>query len=267
MNESPASPDGEIYLPLMQRLTKISPNWGLWKNADRALAGHGDVDSVAPTREWDGIVSEVRQWAVEHGLGPVAVCKEIPTVMIVIAVDKSGRTFFELDVQARKYWRGWTMFRARDLLPLFHLDERGFREVRPGVEGMIIFVQNGTRWGGRPNMGGTKIEKALELLREDPEGVNQGARLFGPARKPLLSAIDAALEGRWDRASMLLVEGRSIVGAFLGPHLLAGRVKARLVKKRCPLLVSIFSKERQLPDDVDRWVDDVAAKHPVFVTS
>jgi hypothetical protein len=265
VNELSTTPGGEIYLPLMQRLTKMSPNWGLWKNADRALAGHGDVDSVAPTREWNSIVAETRHWAAEHGLSPVAVCHEIPSVMIIIAIDKDRRTFFELDVQARKYWRAWTMFKAKDLLPLFHMDERGFREVRPGVEGVIVFVQNGTRWGGRSNMEGSKIENALELLREDPEGVEQAARLFGPARKSLLSAIEAALHGEWDRAAMLRVEGRSVAGAFLEPHLLAGRVKARFVKKRCPLLRSIFSDDRRLPADADAWIERVDVKHPVFV--
>ena len=39
------------WLPLLRRLTELSPAWGVWKNADRAIAGYGDIDSISsPSR-------------------------------------------------------------------------------------------------------------------------------------------------------------------------------------------------------------------------
>jgi hypothetical protein len=256
--------EGHTYLPLLQRLTELSPNWGLWKNADRALQGHGDLDSAAPKREWDAITHEFRRWSKDHGLGPVAICRHAPTVLFLIALEPERRSFYELDVLGRKYFRGWTNFRAEDLLPLFQIDSRGFREVRPGVEGVIIFTQNATRWGGLPNMVNEKAHLALDLLREDPDGVEEAAKLFGPARKALLEVIASALDGGWNRRAMLQVEARCVAGAFMEPHLLIGRMITRVQKKRCPILRTIFVQERRLPQDVDAWLERVAVHHPVF---
>ena len=264
LNEATANAETHPYLSLLQRLTDISPNWGLWKNADRALAGHGDLDSAAPKEEWDSIIAEFRNWASELSLGPVVLCRHAPTLVFLIALDESRQSFYELDVLARKYFRAWTLFRAKDLVPYFQIDERGFREVRPGVEGLIIFTQNATRWGGRRNMISEKAHDALELIRQDPDGVSEGARLFGPARKALLQVIETALNGGWDRRAMLKVEALCVGGALLNPHLLIGRMITRRQKQICPVLRAIFTYDRKLPADVDGWLDRVAAHHSVF---
>ena len=123
-------------LPLFRRLTTLSPASIAWKNADPALAGVGDVDWVAPSETWDAIVSEVRAWATQVGLGPVVVCRHIPDGMFVLALD-AEREFFQLDVRSRATYRGATVFRAHDLVPMAEMDPRGFRTLRPGAEGLL----------------------------------------------------------------------------------------------------------------------------------
>lgn len=138
-------------MPFLKRLTVLCPDWGIWKNADAALSGSGDMDSAAPTRDWDVILREFRRWASENELGPVTACRHVHGVLFILTLDKKRSTFVELDVNARQYFRGWTMFRAEDLAPLMELDERGFRRLRPGAEGVMLLLGNGARWGGRPS--------------------------------------------------------------------------------------------------------------------
>ena len=67
-------------------------------------------------------------------------------------------------------FRGSTLFVLEQLQPLTMMDDRGFRRVRPGAEGLLKLVLNGSRWGGRPNMEGLHTKHVVELLEQDPEG-------------------------------------------------------------------------------------------------
>jgi hypothetical protein len=262
-------PDDHIYLPLLQRLTMMSPSWCVWKNADRALSGHGDIDCSALADEWDSLVSEYRRWATQHSLGPVVACPHVKGVLFVLAIAPQEQSFYELDLHSQKYFRGGTLFRAEDLAsPLTRMDERGFRRARPGVEGVIVFTQNGTRWGGRSNMGGSKTDVALQMIREDPEGARLAAeKFFGPANKALLSAVQSALGGEWNQRAALAVDGWSVLRALREPHVIFRRFRTRGIKKHCPVLLSIFRDDRRLPADIDAWLSEVASDHRVLVDS
>ena len=253
-----------LWVPLLERLTARFPNWGLWKNAESALAGDGDFDSTAPKQQWDAITGEFHRWATEHGFGPVTGCRHVPGVLFLIALDKQGESFLELDVNARKYFRGWTVFRAEDLIPLMEIDARGFRRVRPGAEGVILLTQNGLKWGGRPNPEGLRRKRVVEFLEQDPTGVREMARLFGPAERAMLSAAESVTMGRWNRRAMLAVEGWAVLRAIGQPGILAGRFRARFVKKRCPVLRAIFTDNRRILDDPEKWIARVAESHPVY---
>lgn len=253
-----------LWLPLLARLTATLPSWGLWKNADTALMGHGDFDSTAPESDWDTITSEFHRWAADNGYTPVAACRHVPGVLFLIALHPRRPTFLELDVNARKYFRGSTVFRPETLLPVMEVDDRGFRRVRPGAEGVILLTQNGTRWGGRPDRAGLERKRVAELLSADPEGVRLTAPLFGPASAALVSAAEGAARGRWDRRAMLVVESWAVVKAVAAPRILLTRFWARRVKKRCPVLRSIFVDNRVIPDDRSTWLDRVARDHLVL---
>ncbi|MBA3583054.1 MAG: hypothetical protein H0W36_00745 [Gemmatimonadetes bacterium] len=252
-----------LWLPLLKRLTERLPSWGLWKNADTALSGQGDFDSTAPVEDWSTITAEFRRWAFENGLGPVAICREVSGVLFLLAVDRERHVALELDVNARKYFRAWTMFTPADLRPVMEIDPRGFRRVRPGAEGIILLVQNGLRWGGRPDVEGLRRKEVRRFLASDPEGVRLASHLFGSADEALRAAAAAVIGGGWDRRAMLTLESWALARALTRPGVIAGRLAAPRRKRRCPLLHTIFIDDRRI-DDVDAWVRAVERDHDVF---
>lgn len=270
MTEAAAAPEaGAVdlsgqWIPLLRRLTETLPAWGLWKNADSALAGRGDFDSTAPHADWGVITAAFEEWASEHGYAPVSACHHVPGVLFLVALDRARSVLIELDVNARKYFRGWTMFRPERIAALMEIDERGFRRVRPGAEGVILLTQNGMRWRGRPDTRGLARKRVAELLRSDPEGVEAAARLFGRAAPALRAGARSVAEGGWNRPAFLALEAYAIGRAVLAPHVALTRLWAKRVKKRCPILKAIFSEHRSVPDDHDAWVRAVAAEHIVF---
>jgi hypothetical protein len=252
-----------LWIPLLQRLTECCPRWGIWKNADAALNGSGDIDSTAPTEDWPVITAEFRQWARRNGLGPVIGCDHVRGVLFLVALDRDHSTFLELDVNARKYFRGWTMFRPEDLSSVMEVDPRGFRRVRPGAEGVILLVQNGLKWGGRPNVPGLRKRRIDEFLRLDPEGVRRTADLFGMASGTMVSAAEQLVRGKWDRRGLLVLEVSSLLKALGEPQVVMWRLQSRSIKKRCPVLRAIFTDDRRLPPDIDGWLDRVRRYHSV----
>jgi hypothetical protein len=253
------------WLPLIQRLSAAHPSWVIWKNADAALSGFGDIDSAAPRDCWDAIIREFRSWARQNGLGPVAVCRHPPLTMFLIALDRERSTFVELDVSGRKYFRGGTLFRAEDLSPLAEQDPRGFRSLRPGAQGLILLLGNGLRWGGRPNEGGLAHRRVSHLLAKDPAGVRLAAAAFGLPDRPAQRATEAVLAGTWNRGAALALELSAIRKALLEPGILLKRARFRLVSKRsCPILRSVFYANRLLSGNPDAWVRDVHRSHDVY---
>lgn len=252
------------WLPLLRRLTERAPTWTAMKGIESALAGTGDVDSVAPTEEWAIVVREFRDWAEEYRLGPVVVCPHAPHLLHLIALDPQEAVFYELDVNRRKIFLGSTLFTPRDLFGLSLLDERGFRRLRPGAEGLFKLVQNGAKRGGRPDWNGIRRKRVIELLRADPVGVQEGARLFGAGRFPVLALAASLMRGRWNRVAMLAVEASSLARALLEPSGTAARIRFRLARKRCPVLRTVFEGERRVPKDRVAWLEEVSRSHTIY---
>ena len=181
-------------LPLFRTLTELSPSSLVWKNADTALAGIGDVDWMAPQITWASIIAQVRRWAAEAGLGPVIVCNHVPEGMFVIALDGYNE-FFQLDVRSNASFRGATVFSAEDLVDMASMDPRGFRRLRPGAEGLLKLVLKGLAWGGRPRVAKLQSEGVLPLIVQDAVGVRDAAALFNPASNALISAAEGFTHG------------------------------------------------------------------------
>lgn len=266
MTSLPATTDlSGRWLPLLRELTGADPHWGVWKNADAAMRGDGDIDSAARVADF-GVVRDVfAAWAQQQELGPVVVCRHIPRVMFLAALDPDRPTFYELDVLGRKYFRGAPFFVAEQLVPMMELDVRGFRRVRPGVEGVILLVQNGAHRGGAEDAAGLDRRGVRTLLARDPEGVRQAATLFGSAAPALVDLADAVVDGGWDRRAMQRLELHAMAKAVAAPAVPAGRLRLRLwTKRHCPLLRSVFFADRALPDDRQGWLDEVARTHLVL---
>jgi hypothetical protein len=254
-----------LWTPLVQTLTREFPDWTIWKNADAALTGSGDIDSAAPTRDWDAIVLTFRQWAHECGLGPVIECRHPPRTMFLVALDETRTTFLELDVLGRKYFRGGTLFRAEELVPLSQLDDRGFRVIRPAAQALILLLCNGLRWGGRPDFPGIRKRHVARLFEADLEGVRDVATCLHLPERSVLAAVQRLLNGNWDRRSMLKIEGSALLRSFREPRVIASRIRFRAFsKKGCPLLRAVFYGDRVIPGDPETWLREVRRDHRVY---
>lgn len=253
-----------LWLDLLSGLTQRVPDWGVWKNAESALYGIGDVDSCAPRSAWPAIESEFLGWASGAGLTPVTTCRHIPQTMNIVAVPPEWPTFLQLEVKGEGTFRGSRLFRAEDLRPAMIIDPAGFRRLRPGAEGVFKFITNGVLRGGLPYPKGLESKGVRHLLSSDPGGVAQISRIFGKSRRPLLRAIDAYLEGGWDRRAVLEVEGIALARSLRQPDVFAERAFFRLVTKRsCPLLKAVYRADRRVPEPSQIWMREVAATHPV----
>ena len=248
-----------LWLPLLQRVTKRFPRWSVWKNVESALTGHGDIDSFAPPEDWPAIGRVWREWARDSGLGPAVVCRHVPQGPHFVAIQPGSPWLVQFDVKMLATFRGCGLMDVDQLLDLAELDERGFRRIRPGAEGVLKLLYNGMRPGGRPDPEGLAGKRVVELLRADPEGARRAAALLGPARGAVERAVAAVVAGGWSRSSLVAVEAWALARSLLEPRTSVGRVWfGRVAKKRCPVLQVIRERDRRLPDDLDGWLAAVA---------
>lgn len=250
-----------LWLPLLRQLTEASLTWVAWKNVDSALNGYGDVDSAAPQTDWPRLADEFSTWAFSLGLGPVVLCTHAPNLLHLVALCE-GEPFFELDLVGRKVFLGSTLFVPGDLRPIAEMDERGFRRVRPGAEGLIKLIGNGALRNGLPNRAGLVSKRIPQLLAADPDGVLVAARLFGPAERSILTLARAVVRGSWDRRAMLSVEAWFLIRAVKEPRSVAARLRFRRARQSCPVLRAVFGG-RVVPGDVHLWLEDVGRTHEI----
>jgi hypothetical protein len=254
-----------VWLPLLNRLSELSPSWAIRGNVEGGLAGTGDVDLVAPPEDFDAIEREFQVWARMQELGPVVSCRHVYEGLILIAVGRPGSVFYELEVRGARYFRGGRLFATDDLRGLTEMDPRGFRAVRPGAEGVLRLVLNGLGRVGRPWPRKLAAKQVPELLRADPEGARAAAHaLFGPAAGAVeRAARDVAADG-WDRRAMLVVEGWALLKAGAAPHVLVRRTRFRMRAERCLVQRTITDEERRIPGDVGEWVARAGRDHRVY---
>lgn len=263
------SSDGErdsatMLLPLLQELCGLSPDSAVWKNADSGLSGAGDVDFVTPQRAWTAVEAVFRSWARGCGLRPVIACRHMPDTIFLIAVDRARNDFIQLDVRSRMTFHGSTVFVPSDLGSCFELDERGFRRLRPGAEGLLKLVISGIAPAGRPRERAIAKEDVVHLLSRDPQGVIAGAALCAPVGKAAQSGAQALVEGGWNRRAMATVEAWFVVKGFTDPRIAWRRVRAKRAKARCELIQTSIKSSRRISGNVDDWLTRVEQDHADF---
>jgi hypothetical protein len=252
-----------MWIDLLRTLTEGPPTWLVWKNVEAGLAGEGDVDFLAPEADWDAIEHDFLRWARDHALGPVVVCRHVAGAMFLVALPPQGGPWVQLDVRARVTWRGATVLDARAAHALAEMDERGFRRLRPGAEGLIKLFLNGVAPGGRRKDAGLAREGVIDLLGRDPAGVERTAALFGLLAPLGRAAARAATTPAWPRAAMAALEGATVLRAALVPTVIAGQARARRAKARCPVLRAGIEGGRRVPGGRDEWLVRVARSHIV----
>jgi hypothetical protein len=254
----------QMWLSLLVGLTDACPGWMVMKGVESALVATGDVDSIAPSQEWVVVRDRFRSWATDSGLGPVVACTHAPYLLHLIALTDARPEFFELDVNRRKIFLGSTLFRPEDVAPMAIIDDRGFRRLPPGVEGVLKLVQNGMHRDGSPDIKGLRDKGIRDLLAEDPEGVVKAAGLFGRGRGALIRACEAVVDGGWDRRALLEMQSWCVLRGVGEPDAAMARLRFRRRKKSCPVLISVFEHGRTIPGDRESWLESVASTHQVF---
>lgn len=264
---TPRRKEGHIdRAALLRQVAGPGERAGVWKNADAGLAGEGDIDLAVPRSEWPRVTELFRKWAGSQGLGPVVVCRHVPGSLVVVALDPSGGPFAQLDMRGTARLRGAPAFAAEALDPHMVMDPRGFRRLRPGVEGLLKLALVGFGRGGAPRPEKIRREQIRELLAADPEGAREGATTLGIAVGPLRRAAVAAASGGWDRRALLLVEARAALSGLYHPRGLLDRARERQAKHRCPVLRAGILYARRVPGDPEAWLGQVRRDHEVLAT-
>ncbi len=256
----------ELWLSLLLRLTEEFPGWAAWKNVDSAMAGKGDVDSLAPPSDWPKIRDTFEAWAAERHYAPIVVCRHVPQGPHFVTFEPGSAYIVQLDVKERATFRGSTLIDAWSLQRLVEIDAGGYRRVRRGADGVIRLCSNAIGKGGRLNTSAIVAKRIPELLRADPEGVEAMADLFGPARFALLAGVRALLAGGWNRGAMLQVESWALARSVAEPKVMLSRLWfGQVIVKRCPVLRIIRHHDRRVPLDFDAWLDEVRRSHEIVI--
>lgn len=259
MSPLPTGTTEEERLELLRSFTEAAPGWAVWKNADSFLAGRGDVDSVCPRAEWPQLTRRFADWASARGFDGVIECPHLPGALLLAAVDRAGGRVLEVDVWDTLTYRGAPLVSAAGLTSLFTDDAREFRRLRAGAEGLLLLHYAALR-RGRLDRRALASRRVPELLRADPEGARQAAGLFRSGRRAALAAATAVEEGRWGRRNGLAVEARAFLRALAAPRTLAGRLRFRVVWRRCPV-VATGAGRRLAEGEFAGWLATVESTH------
>ena len=254
-----------LWLPLLRRLTGEVPGWILWKNAESAFGGTGDIDAAAPEAEWPAVERIFVEWAREEGVAPVIVCRHIPGGLNLVAVPPEGSHLLEMGVKSTRVWRGAPLFGYGDLVAHRTMDPRGFRRIRPGAEGLYKLLLNGMRRGGAPDEAALRTKRVRDLLAADPEGVRAASERFGRWRGAAVRLADAAARGGWDRAAAMSLEAWALIEAARNPSVPLARLRFRRSgRDGCPVVAALLGAHRRIPADRDTWLAVVALGHRVY---
>jgi hypothetical protein len=255
----------DLWLPLLRRLTDACPSWLVYKNADSAFRGTGDIDAAAPAEAWPILEREFVAWAANAGLGPVIVCRHVPGGLLLVAVPPTEATFLEMGVNAWRVWRGAVLFDVHDILPMSIEDPRGFRRLRPGAEGVIKLVFNGIGRSGAENSAALEVKDVRSLLRSDPDGVAEAIQRFRLGRPFLRSGARSAAHGGWSRPAMLAFELTALIDAVVHPRKTFERLRFRRgPRATCPVIQGINAEGRRVPADRAGWLLRASQDHAVY---
>jgi hypothetical protein len=255
----PATPASR--LELLRSLTETSPEWCVWKNADAAANGPGDVDSLAPTRAWEALEASFGRWAREHELDPMPPCHHVPATLVLVALrgGDDEPLLIEVDVSAYRLHRGARIVAAERLGPLMLLDERGFRRLADGAEGLLLLLAASSsrrRFPADP-----ELARARALLARDMAGAERAAVLLGVVGRAALTSARVLLDGHSPRAALICADLAACGRLVRDPRALREALAFDAVwRRRCPIYAAMRAG-RRVTGDVARWRATVAATH------
>lgn len=252
----------KLWAPLLGRLTAQCAEWLVYKGAESAFRGLGDIDSAAPPSRWDEIHDVVRDWSRENDLGRVWRCQHIPGGMNLVIAPPGASHVLEVGVKDYKTFRGSALFTWESLQPFAVVDGRGFRTVRTGVEGFIKLILNGLDRSGRPTE--ALCAKGIRLeIRSDPEGAGAATTLLPRVSRPAgRRLVEAVCAGDWDRQAAAIIEGAALLNGLRNPKVALSRLSFRGGKgSSCPVVHVLLIDKRMIPSDRESWLLGVEGLH------
>lgn len=248
------------WVPLLQNLAGIDAEMAVYKNADRALEGDGDVDFLAPRKRWPEIEDAFARWSGIHGLDAMPACRHRPFAMVLVASDHNG-SLLQLDVRDRVHFRRATLLTAEDAAPMYVSHALGFRVLRPGAEGALKLALRGM--GPRGELREKSVAKysIRELVRDDPEGAESMTTRFVPAPDDALAVVRSLADGEWDSARSRSMSRAFATASLRDPVTLARLAMFRRARRTCPLLRWVLQNGQAQPPRLEDWIGEVRGAH------
>jgi hypothetical protein len=144
------------------------------------------------------------------------------------------------------------------------MDNRGFRRLRSGAEGLLLLFFLGTRYGGRPAFDVLEKKGIVELLRADEVGAEAASSLFGVVEKPALRLARAVVQSGWDRRAALEVEVWAGARAIGHPRVASSRIAFRLRRGNNCLIWPVLLRGRRIEGDIDAWLSMASQRYARF---
>ena len=257
MADDVASP----WVDLLGQLDSIAPGVGVWKNADAALDGNGDIDYFAPRSTWPAIAATFRSWSESHGFECMPPCLHRPGALYLIAIDRRGRRLMQLDVRERLTLAGSEMMDASELGTLLQEGRYGFKQLRPGAEATLKLMVKCIDPRGRLRAECLEEESVSAGIGADLASARQASSLLRHGRHEADRLVLSIASGHPDSVAARSLMRGVRMAAFLHPWRVARLVWYRLRRKWCPTLAWILAQGQQVPPHLDRWVDDVRRVH------
>ena len=201
----------------------------VFKRPAEALAGSGDIDAYARPEASADIEWSFRAWATREGLRVATVCRHDWRGPTFVAIDPADPAPFVLDVKVGRLSRGSLLFSIDDLDGLTVVDRHGIVHLRPGVDGAVKLLVDGTTRTGARHDARFEAKRVHAALISDRDGAMDATRFVGPAASALRRGIDAVLAGGWSRRDMATVVAWCYARAIVRPDLVARQIHWRFV--------------------------------------
>jgi len=220
-----------------------TPEFMVWKNLDRALAGQGDVDAACPAARREAVTARALDVARERSAYQVAViCDHLPWNRLVTFCDEECfPSIAELHLCLQPFRRGVPWAAPSSLLSQSIVDPSGIRRARPAAEALVGLVTHGLSSTGLPAFGPGERATVRAALRSDFGGIEPAVAALVPRaiRRPVRDLAVALADDRWKRVSAFLAFWGFAALSLQSPSKILTRLKSRdVLAKPCPTIAA-----------------------------
>jgi thymidylate kinase len=253
--------DGSPWAALLAELDSVAPQIGVWKNADDALRGRGDVDYSAPRECWPEIHAVFRIWADTYGFESVPPCLHRPGAMYLVALDRSNGRLMQLDVRERLTSGGSDVIDAKRLGGLLVYEGRPFKTLPTGAEAALKLLLTCIDRRGRIREDCWADESVATGIATDFPGALGATSRIRNGRRAASRLVESIRSGSPDHGAARAFRRDSRLAALREPGRFPEHALYRVQRRQCPLLRWVLSHGQQLPPDPDGWIGEARRAH------